>query len=714
MRARGSFRANPVRTFRAPPRPEAVRSRIGTGGRLCRAVLGALALVLAFAVLSDAAAQDKKSRSPAPARTEEETALLETLDKNQLVGARRMAEELLAEHPDSMVGHYVFGRVLHESEGNLPLSMYHLGKSREIYEATWDPRFRPVGSPWEFHRQLLYTIQAVAGQMEEHEYQLEILDYYDKLYQPDLEAEHAWPLLQLHRVKDARRVARNASKSNDPQQRSLGLNTLCAIEGEAGEREAYYKACRAAYDHAAEQEAATKKELDQQHESTLAVHAYNAARAAQANFMPDEGEKLALEGTARLAFTPANPWQFLVERYTESGKLKDAVDALRDMQRWRTRQPPHVRDQVRAETDVVFGTVLLLAAETERALRLVDLALERPDRRGLTTATPQQALGAHALLRRALRRTHAELLAEEATWTRDPARLRRVYDAFERRASIWADEERIIQVLSDEERLHATFRVYTRGGIEPVPVWLLGDLVDVLGPGVVAAVLDDVRAHEPDEAKPYLDALGAEVAFEQGDDEEALALAEKALEGLPQSEALLRARTAAVASQAADDAGKAKTALSYLEQAMQLDASVVRRLGLRIPCRITGGSSGTGELVRAMLEESPRLDVDEPGFEVILSGDDRTLSVCLHGPTGGKLSCATAPKAEPTEDGKEETDEQYASRVVEAFHKRALAMPLGLSATDLSSLDGSTTVAEQAAREKLGEILDEAGNNKHD
>jgi hypothetical protein len=680
--------------------------------RLLQGAIGLMALLLALALIGDAVADDAdKPRSPPPTRTEAETELLEMLDKNQLVGARRKAEEVLADDPDSMVGHYVFGRVLHESEGNLPLSMYHLGKAREIYETRWDPRFRAAQSPWEFHRQLLYSIQAVAGQMEEYEYQLEILDYYDKLYNPDLEAEHAWPLLQLGRVKDARRVARSASKSFDAQQRSLGLNTLCALEGEAGEREAYYKACRAAYDHAQEQEKDRKK-IDEKHESTLAVHAFNAARSAQAAFMADEAEKLALEGTSRLAFTPANPWQFLVQHYTDAGKLKDAVDALRDMQRWRTRQPPHVRDQVRAETDVVFSTVLLLAAETERGLRLLDLALDRPDRRGLTTSTPEQALGAHALLRRALRRTHGELLAEEASWTTDPARLRRAYDAFERRVAVWADEERIIQVLSDEQRLLATFRVFTRGGIEPVPVWLLGDLVEVLGAGVVAVVLDEARREDADEAKPYLDAFSAEVALAQGEEDEALERAAKALETLPKTEALLRARTAAVASQAAAELGKTKSSLAYLEQALQLDASVVRRLGLRIPCTLSGDASGTAGLVRASLEQSPRLDVGDSGFQVLVGGEGRSLDVCLYGPTGAKLSCA-APAKLP-DDAEEETDEQYAARVAEAFHRRALAMPLGLSATDLSSLDGSTTVAEQAARQRLGEILDEATERKHD
>jgi hypothetical protein len=41
-------------------------------------------------------------------------------------------------------------------------------------------------------------------------------------------------------------------------------------------------------------------------------------------------------------------------------------------------------------------------------------------------------------------------------------------------------------------------------------------------------------------------------------------------------------------------------------------------------------------------------------------------------------------------------------------------MPLGLSGTDLSSLDGSTTVAEQAVRERLRGVLDDLVEGKGD
>ncbi len=670
-------------------------------------------LLLMMTLLAGGSGSLAQSIAQKVAVSAEERELVKLLDDNQLVTARRKVDELLKRSPESMVGHYVLGRVMVQSEGNLPKAMAHLGRCRELYEKTYAVHPRSAGAPWQFHRELLYQIQNLAQRMEEFSYQLEILDYHDLLYEPDLLAERTWPLMRLGKFKKAREAAK-AAINRAGFQRSLGLNAMCAVEGEALLRKPYFEACLKAFEHA---KAADVKGVDDKHVSTTAVHAYNAALAARAALLPERAEKIATEGTRRLAFTSANPWRLLVQLYSDQGRMKEAVDALRDMQAWRTKQPPSIRDQTRAETDVVFSTVLLLAAETKTGMRLLDLAIERPDRRGLSSSSREQALGAHALLRRALARTQGELLAEQASYSDEPGLMSRAYDGAGRSLSVWADEERIVSVLSDTDRLVSTFRVFLRGGIEPVPVWLLGDLIDVLGTGIVAAAIKRARKKESDPGVvPYFDALAAELALARGDEKRALKLAQKALETLPKREALLKARTAAAGARAARDRGKRQLYLSLLEQTMQLDPSVIRRLGMSIPAKIKlAQKSRTGQLVAEKLDDSPRLDSESKAFVVDVLGTGRDLQVCLRGPQGAKLSCAVAspPDTDPkTKKPKTENDEEYATRVAAAFHKKALAMPLGLSGVDLSSLDGSTTVAEQAARDRLKGILDGAVKDK--
>lgn len=651
-------------------------------------------------------------------RSAAEDEVWQLYQEDKLLTARRKVEELLEAEPDSIVGHYVFGQILRRAEGSLPKAMKHLGRARELYEREHAPSVANLqATPWLLHREILYAAQTLAGELERHEYQLQLLDYHDSLYDPRLIAEHAWPLMQLGRYEEAREYAEKAVESRDDFQRSLGRNALCAIEGEAGEREAWFEACLAAYDDAAARAKSDKPFAKPDEVTSVTVHAYNAAVAAMSVLRPDEAERLAKAGALRIEFTPANPWLFLVRLYTDQGRMSDAVQALREMQSWRRKLPPNLREQVQAETDVAYASVLLIAAQTEKGMRIVDRAIANPDRRGLTSSSKEQTLGAHALLRLALRRTHAQVEAERGSWsgTKERASIR-VAD-LELDLAGWADEERIRAVLGDDERLVHTFRMYVAGGVEPVPSWLIGDLIEVLGGGVIEVVLDMVRRKEQLEGvEPYYVALDAELALHRGDEAKALELAKRALDELPEFEALLRARVAAVAGEAALALGKRAEGLELLATAMQSDAGVIRRRALVLPAELDVQIGGElGERITALLERSPRFEFEGSGFAVSATQQGEVVEICLSGPDGALLSCAQpklaaepvagAPASEPTPT-LEVDDEQLAALAVEAFHQRAFAMPVGLSNIDLASLDGTATLSDEAAREQMQGLLD--------
>lgn len=654
-------------------------------------------------------------------RTAAEDEVWNLYQDDKLLTARRKVEALLEDDPDSIVGRYVLGQVLRRAEASLPKAMRELGKARELYEETYAPTFANVQStPWLLHRDILYAAQATAGELERHEYQLELLDYHDSLYDPRLTAEHAWPLMQLGRFDEARKYAEKAVESPDSFQRSLGRNALCAIEGEAGTRAKRFEACLAAYDDAAERAKGDDPFAQPDEVTSVTVHAYNAALAALTVLRPDEAERLAQAGTLRVELTPANPWRLLVRIYLDQGRGKEAVEALREMQAWRRKQPPNLREQARAETDIAFATVLLIAGDTETGMRIVDRALANPDRRGLTTSSKEQTLGAHALLRLALRRAHSEVERERAVWSGTSEAVDIRLEGGKRRLASWADQERIRGVLNDDEALVDTFRVYVAGGLEPVPTWLLGDLVPILGAGVSSVVLDRVRAAEKEKdtkklLAPYFDAIEADIEWHRGREREALKLAKRALDDLPEFEVLLRARMEALAGEAALDLGDDKAALGYFASAMQRDAGIVRRRGIELPAKLDVDAKGAvAERVVELLEDSPRFDFDDAGFTVQVSGSGREIEVCLLEPAGGVLSCATTPpepdEVERAKSGQHPDDEldddDYAAMTAEAFHARAFAMSVGLSNVDLGSLDGTATISDEAARERMQGLLD--------
>ncbi len=658
------------------------------------------------------------------ARTPDEDEIWSLYQEDKLLTARRKTEALLAKEPDSIVGHYVLGQILRRAEGALPKAMKHLGRARELYEEKYQPTVANLqDTPWLLHREILYAAQTLAGELERHEYQLQLLDYNDSLYDPRLTAEHAWPLMLLGRYDEARKYAEKASESRDEFQQSLGRNALCAIEGEAGTRDEWFASCTAAYDYAAERAKSDKPFSKPDELTNVTVHAYNAAVAAMAVLRPDEAERLAKAGATRIEFTPANPWMLLVRLYTDQGRMSEAVQALREMQSWRRKQPPNLREQVQAETEVTYATVLLVAGKTDKGMTIVDRAIANPDRRGLTSSSKEQTLGAHALLRLALRRTHAEVEAERGSWSGTQERVGIRLDKVELDLASWADEERIRAVFGDDQRLVRTFRMYVAGGVEPLPSWLLGDLIDVLGAGVVEVVLEMVRKTEKSESaeamEPYYVALDAELALRRGDETEALALAKQALDELPEFEVLLRARVAAVAGEAALELERFDEGLELLATAMQSDAGIIRRRGLVLPARLKVEIGGElGERIQDLLERSPRFEFEGSGFEVVVAKQGDAVEICLNAPDGSLLACAqpklepdppaagSAPASEEPKRAITPDDEQLAALAVEAFHQRAFAMPVGLSNVDLGSLDGTATLSDEAAREQMQGLLD--------
>jgi tetratricopeptide (TPR) repeat protein len=656
-------------------------------------------------------------KTPAPALTPNirgtaiENEAYDLYKDNKLLTARTKAHAALDADPDSIIGHFVLGQALHEAEGVLPRAMFHLGRARELFETRWGSQPSAL-APWRFHQELIFATQELAGQMEEYEFQLQLLDFHDALYEPDAIAEHAWALLHLQRFDEARKFAREAIASKDEWQRSLGKNAMCAIESEARTRQPQLDACLTALEGARARAAVDKDagSTDPTKGTAVAVHAYNAALAAYSVLRYDEVERLAREGTKRTEFTPANPWRLLTRFYTDAGRVSEGVAAVREMHQWRLRQPASLRDQDRAETELALATLLLVAGEADTAMRLVTRALERPDRRGLTSSKSDQAIGASALLRRAVMRLQAELLAERASVSGTTGRVRHTLEAAGKRFSGGPDDERIANILADETRLESTLRVHLSGGIEPVPTWLLGELVDVIGAGVVSVVIAGAREAEKatPELTPIYDAIEAEALLARREDERALALARRALETLPKAETLLAARVAAVASVAARHLGEGNAELALLERAMSLDPGVVRRLGLSLPTEIRvapGGDPAVIERAAVLAGRSPRLrEARGGGFELLIDGQGPHARACVRGPGGRALGCAVVT-AQP-----DEAPEDRGARLIQDLHTNTFAMRVGLTQADLKSLDGSNTLAGQAQREAMQGLLKEVAD----
>lgn len=608
-----------------------------------------------------------------------EDAAWEAMQDDRFVTARRLAEALLVEEPRSLRGHYVLGYALKEGEGDLPRAKEHFLEVVAIYEANFD---QEPDSPWQMHLDACKQLSYTAAAMDDREEQLAWIELHDDLYSPELVGQRVWPLMKLGRFDEAREWAAKALETDRAWQHSIAQNGLCAMEGELGHREAYYRACMDSLD------AEIARGWD------VSVNAHNAALAVRADLRFDELEATARKGTSGSGAEVSNPWMQLAGIHLSMGRGVDAVTDVRNMQKWRLRQPPDMRDQVRAEVEGVFATVLLAAGFPSKGMAVIDRALRYPDRQGYSSGSSDDAVVFGTLLRISMRASLREREAEAraasswpvrwlgalADWLPDPADL--------------ADRATVQAICADRERLDGLFRVFLFDGVD-LPVWMLGDTIDVLGTGVAAAALDAFRRADPEPRfVPWQAAFAAEIAWRQGDMEAAAEQAAVAREGLPAAAVLLRARVAAIFADAAWRRGGRPLALAAYEQVMTTDPGVMRRLGLRLPATVRGHGPVTDALRR-----SPRIGASG-AFEVSVSEGEDVVRACLLTPDGSRLGCPEVTR----EQG--EAEDVFARRASDTLQRRLFAMPMGLSQIDLDSLDGTTTVAREAAVEALDQLLD--------
>jgi len=613
----------------------------------------------------------------------------ERLERGRLVAARETAEAILADDPDSFAGHFLLGAVLSRAEGNLPRALYHLKQARTLFEARYGAMPMP-SAPWRWHAKIIEEMAFVAGSLGLHEQKIRYLLERDSLYEPAMPADRGWPLMRLRRYDEARRAAAEGLATGDPIQAAVAYTARCAIEAEEHRREQALAACQQAAQHA--------RELGIQGPTVFT----NAAEAALGMLRLDEAERLILEGSEHWSLgTVSNPWMDLTLLYLGQGRVGPGLDALRRMFAWRNRQPAFVDVQNRSEIDLTAVAFLLVAGEAERATQITGRVRDRPDRTGFTSSEQSQLAAAGAVLDSVAHRLRAAQLDEEASWQRFWPALKSRASALHHRLTAALSARRAASSMAQERMLEATVRPYLAGSVE-MPEWLEPELIDILGPGLLEAVLARAREQETlPGAASYLDVFAAEIALDQGRAHAAMDRAALAGQGLPQAEVLLRARVAAVGARAALAAGDRGRALAFLDQALQLDPGMVRRFDLALPAVVVSSGGAMADHAASLLRGSPRLArARGEGYRVEVRGRDSGIGVSLLDVHRSVLARGEVRRRAG------ESDDRLARRLAAVFHRQAFAPRVDLTEADLRSLDGSATAAGGRSAERIKSVLE--------
>jgi tetratricopeptide (TPR) repeat protein len=613
--------------------------------------------------------------------------------KNEWISARNKAEELLLVAPDSYTGHHVLGRAYWMGEGDFARAAFHLKRSLEIYQEKYEYTDNPA---WRLESEGWYSLRIITGDMGDFEQELELIEQYnqkqityrqrfDGAYM-DLIAERGWPLMKLGRYEEAKKWARQGIASGRNWQESLGWNVLCATAGEQGFRAESIDNCEAALFHARASGAG------------VAIDASNASNAAFGVFDFDRAEEYAIESTKARDGSSVSAWMNLVFLYLMQGRGGAAVSAMQGLNQALASEKPNMRAQKRADVDGVFALLLMVAGKGKQSFEKIDRAVQYPDRRGTISTSEEQSRGSHTCVRyvarKVLHQRVDERIASMGWWDR----VKHWWDTLFGDPELVIDAAGVRNALNDKERLISTFRPFLDKGLTGVPPWMLGDIVEILGPGVAeGALLEAQKIDSYAGTEGFYSSIQTEIAYQRGSSTDVLKFSEQAMQQLPLVSQLMRARLLALQGWAYERKGNRTLAVQSFAQAMEKDPSVFRRIDLSIPTKFPALSGFSAEIVNA-LRRSPRLTEANSGFSVQIEEG----SICLLGPSGEMFSCAAWPVRED-----DQTEQEYLVAVTEAFHIESFGLTTGLTGAQWNSLDGTTTSSTKAVREQLENMLAE-------
>ncbi len=612
-------------------------------------------------------------------------------DQGNYIRARELAEAVVRARPTSYVGNFVLGYVHHMGEANAPRALFYLRIALQQYTHAWGDPPMPSG-PWRWHARMLQEMAFVEGELEHYTEQLAWMDRYNEQYDPDMAAEAAWPLMKMRRFDDARRVAQAALSEGSPWQVEVALNALCAVEFEAGDEQRSHTACRAALDlHGADPDRQS------------AVDFTNFAESSRSLFQLDEAEEIGLQATRAQVAWFGNPFVELAELYVREARFPEALDMLHQVHPYRLRRPPHVQDADRNEARRALSEFFVVVGRGEEAVRITSKAVNAPDRRSHNSRDAAQDLAVAAILDRVARRIHADEIERAALGEPFFERVIASGQAALERWEAWTSGRQAARALSDTNRLVGIFQIgRARSGI--LPPWLAGELASVLGAGVTIEAIRRARAEDPRAgAGAYYDAFEAEAELEAGDAARAYELARRAHDALAPAEALLRARTSAIAAEAAMREGRETDALAAYDEAFQIDPGIWVRMDLTVPVRVVSRGGAIAAETADLLAGSARFDVADIGLTIDVEASSAHGRACLTSSTGAVLGCG---ELDPETD---ETSDAFAARLARALIETAFAPRIDMSQTDAAGLDGSNVTAQGGLRTLLdqGAALDE-------
>jgi len=598
------------------------------------------------------------------------------LDLN--VKARELSEQWVRTKPDSPAAQFALAEVLLTVEGNMPRALFHLSRAEELtgYE-TLETAFNSGYMPW--HYLTLSQLSLVHQLMGEQIKSLEYLDKLNEIYGLDIEPLRGWPLIKLKQYDAARQSANRVLQTNDNErERARAWNTLCAAELASLLPIKPTSACDRTIDG---------DENNNSRANNLGtVYLTNASEVALSLLEIDQAEDYLRRATQYLnPNSVADPWIYMLYLNMNQGRFDEARNALDSMLLWREQQEPIVSIMNRAEHFLVSASFLLLAGYAEDAVKLTKTALNQPDRNGSYSADDEQKDAYAALLNMAANRAEYQIQLENMATMDFIGAMRVRLNSITLQLNAWRAARRAGSLFAKFEVIQNRLRPYAPLDVH-IPEWLEPELVQLIGTGVMSAVLEQARENGAFRLNNgYYYSYRAEIAALDKNYTSVLEAASNALTLLPEQETLLRARISARMADAFWKIGQHEESLNSYAIALRQDPSISRRLEASIPVRLDTNGSEFSKQVSKYLLRSPRFQEHENGFNLSVR-ETPDLSICLNARTGNVISCYAMSTAA------NQSSDWNAQELTRNFHVRTFGLGYDISKAQRSILLGSSVI----------------------
>ena len=620
---------------------------------------------------------------------------LEICDALQLqenIKARELAENWIRNEPDSPAAQFALAEILATIEGNLPRALFHLIRAENLTDfKSIDAAFNSGQMQWHYLTlsQLSYVYQLMGDQLKSLEY----LDKIANIYQLDVESSRGWPLIKLKQYEAARESAQRVlENSNNSIERARAWNTLCVVE--------LASLAPAESTFACDQTINGEGDISDQANDYDTVYFTNASEVALSLLQLQKAENY-LDRAVRVLNpdSVADPWIYKLFLTLNQGRFDEARDALDRMLIWREQQKPLVSVMNRAEHFLASANFLMLAGYPEDAVNLSQAALNEPDRNGSYSADDAQKDAFAALVNMVGNRIEyqiqLETLAGENFFDSLRNRLKMGVLAFK----AWQAERQAASLFADSEVLQSRLRPYAPLDVH-IPEWLESEIVNIMGTGVISAVLEESKANGAFLLNEgYYHAYSTEIAALNKNPKLTISAANQALTLLPHQEVLLRARVSARLGQANWALNNHHEALNNYENAYRKDPTIIRRLETTIPVVFSNDGTDFSRIAEGYLKNSPRFFENANGFLMEIK-ETPDLSVCLRSRALEILSCYSIDTAE------DQSSEWNARKLTNLFHQDTFGLGFQISKAQRSILLGSSVILSSQSNKAMSNSQD--------